>query len=86
MSGEDVVGSSKKAVYRAQRQDRAPAPPKAGRAFWSSLVMGLGAMTLLGPTEFNPPRYSGDGIRGSWRTVGDHIRTAMRRERDGQAF
>ncbi|KAA0570154.1 hypothetical protein FZ029_31430 [Azospirillum sp. Sh1] len=86
MSGEDVVGSSKKAVYRAQREDRASATPKAGRTFWSGFVMGLGAMTLLGPTEFNPPRYSGDGIRGSWRAVGDHLRTAMRRERDGQAF
>lgn len=86
MSREDVVDSSKKAVYRAQREDRASVTPKACRAFWSGLIMGLGAMTLLGPTELNPPRYSGDGIRGSWRAVGDHLRAAMRQERDGQAF
>lgn len=77
--------NGKEAAYRKRRVDhRASAAPSAGRAFWSGVAKGLGALTLLGSDDFDPPRYGGDGVRGSWRVVGDQLRTVMRREQHGR--
>lgn len=73
------MAHGKKIAQDRRRSTRAQTVDRKGRGFLSGFLMGLGAVTLLGPAEFNPPRHTGDGVKNSWRAVGDSMRIAMRR-------
>ncbi|WP_168220209.1 hypothetical protein [Azospirillum thermophilum] len=49
------------------------------RGMWSGFLMGIGALTMLGAPQFNPPRYPGEGVGADWRSVGKEMRNALRR-------
>jgi hypothetical protein len=53
--------------------------------FFSGLILGLGASTLLGSAQTETPRYPGSGLKGDWSAVGNDLRSAMRRANGEEA-
>src|SRR5437879_9965376 len=53
--------------------------------FFSGLILGLGAVTLVNSSQIEAPRYRGRGLEGDWSAVGDDLRSAMRRANCGEA-
>jgi hypothetical protein len=47
--------------------------------FFSGLILGLGAASLVNSAQTETPRYPGKGLRGDWFAVGDDLKSAMRR-------
>ena len=49
---------------------------RAGKSFFSGLLAGLSAATLVHEHTRRPRLYSGDGLRGDWQAIGDELRQA----------
>jgi hypothetical protein len=47
--------------------------------FFSGLILGLGAASLMSSVQTETPRYPGKGLGDDWSAVGDDLRSAMRR-------
>lgn len=47
--------------------------------FFSGLILGLGAASLVNSLQTETPRYPGNGLRDDWSAVGDDLKSAMRR-------
>jgi hypothetical protein len=76
------VAHANKAAKTKRISDRAQAAAQAGRGLWSGFLMGFSAIPLMYSFDFNPPRYKSAGIAGDWKTVGNDIRSAMRRHEE----
>jgi hypothetical protein len=78
---ERVIGMSRSIQVARKmhiRTDRAAG--KGGSTFFKGLLGGLSAATRVYDVEPRSARsYSGAGLRGDWRAVGDDMRTAMRK-------
>jgi hypothetical protein len=81
---EGKLAKSSRVTQGSRRQQRAQTDKKPTRGLWSGFMMGLGAITMLGSPDFNPPRYAGKGIRGDWQAVGKDIQGAMRKLNEHQ--
>jgi len=47
--------------------------------FFSGLILGLGAASLVNSGQTETPRYPGRGLKDDWSAVGNDLRSAMRR-------
>jgi hypothetical protein len=47
--------------------------------FFSGLILGLGAASLVNSVQTETPRYPSRGLGDDWFAVGDDLRSAMRR-------
>jgi hypothetical protein len=79
---EMVIGMSRSIRVARKvhiRTDRA-AGKSGGSTFFKGLLGGLSAATRVYDVEPRSARsYSGAGLRGDWRAVGDDMRAAMRK-------
>ena len=46
--------------------------------FFSGLILGLGAATLVNSVQSETPRYPGNGVQDDWFAIGNDLRSAMR--------
>ena len=53
--------------------------------FFSGLILGLGASTLVNSARTDTPRYPGNGLKHDWSAVGNDLRSAMRRTNGEEA-
>ncbi len=57
---------------------------RAGKSFFSSLLSGLSAVTLVHEHTRRPRSYKSDGLRGDWNAIGNDIRAAMQKVNDAE--